>query len=231
MRKVCVIFSVVATVLAVAAFAVGSIQIFSFQGQFYAEEYAKYGTASYVGVTQQELTGATDVLLSYIQDKRGDLDFTANIDGGERQYYNMREKAHMVDVKNLYLSAVNVEVYGGIAAAALFALCFIIYKKRALKSVLLGLYRTCYVILGAFAILAVWAAIDFNSFWTDFHLVFFRNDLWLLDPNTSLMIRMFESGFFFDLVIMILALFFGVVIPVCVAAKLIHRRLAKHEAK
>jgi integral membrane protein TIGR01906 len=222
---------VVATVLAVAAFAVLCIQIFAFQEQFYTDEYTKYNTASYVGVTQQELTGATDVLLSYIQDKRGDLDFTANIGGENQQYYNAREKAHMVDVKNLYLSAVNVEVYGSIAAAALFALCFIIYKKKAAKSVLEGVYKAGYVILGAFAILTVWAAIDFNTFWTDFHLVFFRNDLWLLDPNTSLMIRMFESGFFFDLVIMILILFFGVVIPVAVVAKLVHRRLKKNEAK
>ncbi len=227
MKRACFILSAVATVLAVAAFAVLCIQIFSFQGQFYAEEYEKYGTAAYVGVTQQELNGATGVLLSYLEDKRDNLDYTANIGGEERQYYNMREKAHMVDVKNLYISAVNVEVYGGIAAAALFMLCFIIYKKRALKTVLAGIYKSCYVILGAFAILAVWAAIDFNSFWTDFHLLFFRNDLWLLDPNTSLMIRMFESGFFFDLVVMILVLFFGVVIPVCVAAKLIHRKLAK----
>ncbi|MEI6100372.1 MAG: TIGR01906 family membrane protein [Eubacteriales bacterium] len=231
MRKVCALFSVVATILAVAAFAVLCIQVFAFQGSFYTDEYAKSNTAAYVGVTQTELIGATDALLSYLQDKRDNLDFTANIGGETRQYYNMREKAHMVDVKNLYISAINVAVYGSIVAAALFALCFIIYKRKALKSVLFGIYRTCYVILGGFAILAVWAAIDFNGFWTDFHLLFFRNDLWLLDPNTSLMIRMFESSFFFDLVIIILLVFFGVVIPVTVASKLLHRRLALHESK
>lgn len=231
MRKVCVLFSVVATALAVAAFAVLCIQIFAFKGSFYADEYAKNNTASYVGVTQTELNGATDVLLSYLQGERDNLDYEANIGGDAMQFYNAREKAHMVDVKNLYITAINVAVYGSMTAAVLFALCFVAYKRKALKSVLFGIYRTCYIILGGFAILLVWAAIDFNGFWTDFHLLFFRNDLWMLDPNTSLMIRMFESNFFFDLVIMILLLFLGVVISVAVASKLLHRRLALHESK
>ena len=229
MRKMCILFSVVATFLAVMALAVFCIQIFAFNGQFYADEYAKNDTASYVGVSSQDLNKATDVLLSYIQDNREDLDLTVNMDGQQRQYYNAREKAHMVDVKNLYLSAVNFAVYGSITAAVLFALCFAIQRKKALKAVLLGIYNTSYVIMAGFAILAAWAASDFDGFWTRFHLVFFRNDLWLLDPNTDLMIRMFQSGFFFDLVLLILILFFGIFIPATIAAKLVHKRLVKNE--
>ncbi len=231
MRKLCILFSVVATFLAVMALAVFCIQVFAFNGQFYVDEYEKSNTAAYVGVGSQDLNKATDVLLSYIQDKREDLDLTVEIDGQQRQYYNDREKAHMVDVKNLYLSAVNFAVYGSIAAAALFAACFVIMKKKALKEVLFGIYNMSYVILAGFAILAAWAASDFDGFWTRFHLVFFRNDLWILDPRTDLMIRMFESGFFFDLVLIILLLFFGIFIPATVAAKIVHRRLVRNEPK
>lgn len=231
MRKLCILFSVVATFLAVMALAVSCIQVFAFNGRFYTDEYAKNDTASYVGVSSQDLNTATDVLLSYIQDKRGDLDFTVNMDGVQRQYYNEREKAHMVDVKNLYLGAVGFAMYGIITAAALFALCFLIRKKKALKTVLFGIYNASYVILAGFAILAAWAASDFNGFWTRFHMVFFRNDLWILDPSTDLMIRMFQSGFFFDLVLMILLLFFGIFIPATVAAKLVHKRLVNNESK
>lgn len=229
MRKLCVLFSVVATFLAVMALAVLCIQIFAFDSRFYADEYAKYDTASYVGVESRDLNAATDVLLSYIEDKRGDLDLTVNIGGEQRQYYNEREKAHMVDVKNLYLSAVNFAIYGSIAACALFAACFLIMNKKALRAVLFGIYNSAYVILAGFAILAAWAASDFDGFWTRFHMVFFRNDLWILDPRTDLMIRMFQSGFFFDLVLLILLLFFGIFIPATIAAKLVHKRLVKNE--
>lgn len=224
MRKGCLVFSAVGTVLAVMALAVFCIQIFSFNRDFYAEEYAKDKTAETVGVSEDELEDATDALLSYIQGGREDLDLSVTMDGAQRQYYNEREKAHMVDVRALYLSAVNFMVWGAVCAAALFAACFIIWKRKALSAVLEGIYKTATVILAAFAALAVWAAIDFNGFWVSFHLVFFRNDLWLLDPRTDLMIRMFSSGFFFDLVFKILALFLGVLITAAVIARIAYKR-------
>ena len=228
MRKLCIVLSGVGTVLAVMALAVFCIQVFSFDGNFYAEEYAKYETAEYVGVSGSQLEDATDALLSYLQDKRGDIDLTVTINGEDRQYYNEREKAHMVDVKALYLSAVQFAVWGAVAAAGLFAACFVIRKRKALSSVLEGFYKTSYAILAAFAALAGWAAIDFDGFWVDFHRVFFRNDLWLLDPRTDLMIRMFSSRFFFDLVFRVIALFLGVLIPAVFIARIVYkRRIAK----
>ena len=227
MRKWCIIFSAIGTVLAVMALAVFCIQVFSFDRDFYAEEYGKYGTPATVGVSDDTLREATDTLLSYIQGGREDLDLSVTINGAERQFYNEREKAHMVDVKALYASAVGVMIWGGIAAAGLFAACFIIWKKKAILPVLEGFYKTSYAVLAAFAALAVYAAIDFNSFWVNFHLVFFRNDLWLLDPNTDLMIRMFSSGFFFDLVFLIIALFLGILIPAVIAARIVHKKLGK----
>lgn len=226
MKKWCILFSAVGTVLAVMALAVFCIQAFAFDGGFYAEEYEKYGTAAYVGVSGEQLEDATDALLSYIRDKRGNLDLSVTLDGAERQYYNEREKAHMVDVKALYLTAAAGMVWAGAAAAGLFAACFALWKRKAAAFVLEGFYKTAYAVLAAFAALAVWAAIDFNGFWVSFHLVFFRNDLWLLDPETDLMIRMFSSGFFFDLVFRIIALFLGVLIPAAVIARIAYKRRA-----
>ena len=37
-----------------------------------------------------------------------------------------------------------------------------------------------------------------------FHHIFFRNDLWLLDPNTDILIMMVPETFFFHLVFRIL---------------------------
>ncbi len=54
--------------------------------------------------------------------------------------------------------------------------------------------------LGAFA---VWAAVDFSSAFTAFHEALFTNDLWLLDYDTDLMIRMLPQGFFEDIALRI----------------------------
>ena len=44
---------------------------------------------------------------------------------------------------------------------------------------------------------------NFQTFWINFHKVFFTNDLWLLDPKTDLMIRMLPEGYFMDIAIRI----------------------------
>jgi len=64
----------------------------------------------------------------------------------------------------------------------------------------------------------IWALIDFNSLWIHFHLLFFHNDLWLLDPNTSVMINMFPEQFFNDMVVRIIVLTAAaVLIPLAVS--------------
>ena len=57
-----------------------------------------------------------------------------------------------------------------------------------------------FIILGLVIAISIYALIDFNSFWLNFHYVFFDNDLFLLDPNVSIMINMFPETFFFDMV-------------------------------
>ena len=45
----------------------------------------------------------------------------------------------------------------------------------------------------------LWAAIDFDSFFTAFHRLTFTNDGWLLDPRTDLLIRLMPADFFMAL--------------------------------
>ena len=47
--------------------------------------------------------------------------------------------------------------------------------------------------------LALWAAFDFDRFFTLFHRIAFTNDLWLLNPRTDLLIRLMPESLFIDL--------------------------------
>ena len=66
------------------------------------------------------------------------------------------------------------------------------------------------IAIGVFGVflgcVAIFCAIDFDAFWTLFHQILFRNDLWLLDPTTSVMINMFPLEFFNTLVVQIVVL-------------------------
>ena len=60
---------------------------------------------------------------------------------------------------------------------------------------------------------------DFNKYFLLFHEMFFSNDLWLLNPETDLLIRMLPEGFFLDMVVRIgiiflLLLSVGVIISI-----------------
>ena len=46
------------------------------------------------------------------------------------------------------------------------------------------------------AIFALWAAVDFSSAFNFFHRILFTNDLWLLNPETDLLIRICPSSMF-----------------------------------
>jgi len=48
---------------------------------------------------------------------------------------------------------------------------------------------------------------DFSGFWVQFHHLFFNNDLWLLNPETDILIQMLPQQFFYDLVVRILGMF------------------------
>ena len=86
-------------------------------------------------------------------------------------------------------------------------------------------------VLGAIGgILAVWAIIDFNSFWIQFHMLFFNNDLWLLDPRTSRMINMLPSEFFSTIIAEFAMVFLVAAAVLLVVAIIIKSRAKKRES-
>ena len=49
------------------------------------------------------------------------------------------------------------------------------------------------------AVLVLWAVADFDGLFLTFHRLAFRNDLWLLNPRTDLLIRLMPEDLFIDL--------------------------------
>lgn len=183
-----------------------SVDYNCFNLNFYRQEYEKLNTAETIGMSQDDLIRSTSVLLDYTRDKRSDMTVHATVKGVEREVFNERETAHMVDVKNLYLNAMTARNLFLIAETAMIII--LIAVKKMNMTVFWETFKTA--ALAFFFVMAffmLFALVDFDSFWRSFHEIFFTNDLWLLDPRVDIMIMMVPLEFFYDLVMRIVLLF------------------------
>ena len=222
------ILSAVCGVFVVLGVILNFVNFFCFQKSFYQREYQKLDTAEQIGMSGADLQAATDALLDYLRGKREDLHVQATIGGQQREVFNQREILHMADVRTLYLWAMRIGNGLLILAAAFYLWAWIGGRDKA--AVLGGYLQGNYILLGLIAALGIYAALDFNSFWTGFHKIFFTNDLWLLDPRTDILIQMVPEQFFFDLVMRIVVSAAVIIAVLMVAAHLAKRR-QKTESK
>ncbi len=186
---------------------VSSVLFCVYDQAFYRDTYAQLGVAEDIGMSAEDLQRATGVLLDFCKNERDDLMVSVMVKGVDRQAFNQREIAHMVDVKKLAVGAKTVRNVLCTLFVVLFAMGILLHKRKlhgVYKPFLIGLLSGVVLI----AAVGLYAVVDFNAFWTQFHLLFFTNDLWLLNPNTSILINMVPEAFFFKLVMRIL-LFFG----------------------
>ena len=120
----------------------------------------------------------------------GNLQFP---DGG--RFYNERELAHMVDVKKVTQAA--LLVWG--VALALLILCVVLQASSAQgrRGLQLGLFSGGLLMLLILAGLLAFILLNWDSFFTDFHELFFANGTWVFEYSDSL-IRLFPVRFWQD---------------------------------
>lgn len=199
----------------------------AFNRGFYSYEYQKGDQAASIGMSDKDLMKATDTLLDYLENKRDNIRVTAEISGTKTEVFNERETLHMVDVKNLYQNAVHVRNI--LLVCGIVILIFLCVKNRNQWHMILseGYRHGMTLILLVVVFILIWAVADFYDFWMDFHYLFFDNDLFLLDPNTSIMINMFPETFFSDLVILIIVVYGLSAAAIGVVLHLVNRHFGK----
>lgn len=187
-----------------------SIQLTAFDESFYVNQYNKLNTAETIGISQDDLSQVTAELLDYIKGKRSSLDnIQAQINGSIREVFNDREKAHMVDVKDLFGFASRVR---NISIISILLLSVILYFNG--KDNPISYFARSYLVAAAalLALLIIMVPLiqsNFTYYWDQFHYLFFDNDLWILNPETDIMIQMVPEPFFNQAVIRVISLFTG----------------------
>lgn len=158
--------------------------------------YDEYQVEQRIGISSEDAADALLALVYYMEGEREDIQLTVTEYGEQVEMYNRQEIDHMVDVKNLYQA---FKMTQPLAVAAFIAVLIIAWrsaKKGHFKLPIFAYYLSLilFVVIGGG--LALWAYFDFTSFWTEFHHLFFTNDLWLMDPAVCRMIRICPESLF-----------------------------------
>lgn len=111
--------------------------------------------------------------------------------------FTQRERLHMEDVLALFEGGARIARACLWAGAALALSALLLGGRRRLGR---GLLYGCAAFALLVAALGLWALLDFEGWFTRMHEMVFTNDLWLLDPAESMLIRMLPLDFFIQAV-------------------------------
>gem|GEM_PF-510815 len=173
-----------------------SLDVVAFNLNHYKKSFVKYGIAEMTGMNDENLECIIEDVLKYLKDDREELDTRAIIKGKEEEVFGDRERLHMVDVKRLFARG---KVLRNVSFMLIIIMALFFVKKdghwKELVSNVL-LYISAINILFLFILLLM--KVNFDKYFTYFHVIFFNNDLWELNPNTDILVQMLPENFFYD---------------------------------
>lgn len=169
---------------------------------WWRNEYAKYDTPSNVNgeMSLDDAVHVTEDMLDYCIGRIDTLDDTeATIDGVTAPFFTDREKAHLADCRGLFMAGMRARV---IALFILIVFSIYIYmhngKEKTLRIMARGYLQSFAAVIIAGAVIALLALKDFTFVFTEFHHLFFDNDLWILYPDKDNLINIMQEDVFAD---------------------------------
>ena len=180
-----------------------TVEAITFDVDYFDRKYEEYDISKKTGIDDSDLTDITEKLLGYLNDDTDNLKITKSINGKQQQVFGEREVLHMVDVKELFLSGRNIKNISFVIVLLSLIYLFIKDKKSIGNTLILSSVTSISVI----GLLSVLMYVDFNKYFTYFHEIFFSNDLWLLNPDTDVLIQMLPIEFFYSIATKIASVF------------------------
>jgi integral membrane protein (TIGR01906 family) len=217
------LISIIFSVLLFFVLLFSTMQVIVYNLNYYENHYIKRDISSDIGMELDDLMDVTKMMIEYLKDTRETLDMTAPINGQVVEVFGEREKAHMVDVKNLFVQATMIRNVSLLLMLLLIVGC-VLKNRRLLIEMLGGIKYTFAVIIALLIALGSLFYIDFNKYFIIFHKIFFDNDLWILSAS-DVLVNMVPEAFFFETAMIIIVIFIISIIVTIVVAETIKKRL------
>ena len=171
---------------------------------FYEFEFNKNNTSLKTGINHSDLFIIVDNIQDFFNEKSNEkIHMTTYINGIEKNLFNSKEIRHMIDVKNLIL---NIKFFNYLLWTTVIVILLI--KISLSKDKILNTFRVIaksYFIYSVSILISalILLALSFRWIFYFFHIISFNNNLWILDPRTDYLIKIFEEVFFMDAAILI----------------------------
>ena len=188
-----------------------------FDLNFYKDFYQKENLASSIGTSSDNLINNTQNLLNYLNKKE-----QLNTD-----WFSEKDILHMVDVQNLYTFSHNIMIYCFITFILSTIIIILILRGKSLLYITKIFNKVLLLFIVLVGGLSAVIAYNFNSFWIKFHTTLFSNDLWLLSPSESNLIKMVPEEFFISLITKIIAYILILFILLFTSNIVIRKKLTK----
>lgn len=170
---------------------------------YYRQEFEKYEVTKNIDMSMDNIMYVMDELMDYLHDDRENLEnIVTEVNGQQRDFFSAREKEHMADCKVLFDNGFKLR-----------NACTFVFIVITIKMILAGWFdlrqfiKICgiisIIIIFSALLVAIAAAVNFDACFILFHKLFFDNDLWLLDPQTDLIINVLVEDFFADIALKI----------------------------
>lgn len=188
-----------------------------FDINFYKEFYQKENIANYIDTSSDNLINNTQNLLNYLNKKE-----QLNTD-----WFSEKDILHMVDVQNLYTFSHNIMIYCLLILIISTIIIILILRGKSLLYITKIFNKVLLLFIVLVGGLSAVIAYNFNSFWIKFHTTLFSNDLWLLSPSESNLIKMVPEEFFISLITKIITYILILFILLFTSNIVIRKKLTK----
>ena len=155
----------------------------------------RHAPPSATGLPEEHYAPMAAMITGYLAGETDTFQYTlTDAENGRMECFHPYEQQHMADCRALLI----------LDRAVMAACCLLLiplglaaWALRPLRGrTAAGFLYGCGGMLGAAAALAIWGAADFGSLFVLFHRLSFDNGLWLLNPQTDLLIRLMPTPFF-----------------------------------
>ena len=164
-------------------------------------------------LSNSDLKNLCSELMKYISLRLPFLETKVTIDGILNDFYSLRSKIHMGDVRNLIMHFRN-GCYISIVIC-IFTLFKIKNVENGITKLKDAYIKTLVATILLICFIIIFASINFNVFFTRFHEILFTNDLWLLDPSEDYIICLLPEELFMTYGIrIIIAMIIAILLPV-----------------
>ncbi len=155
------------------------------------------------GLSDDHLSSAAMQIRDYFDSDEDVLHVLVDFGSGPQELFNATETRHMGDVKELVSNTYRVQ-----EGTFLFLLLFLSLGFLLRSSEFVGILRRLLTYGSATTVALVLAVglvslVAFGPLFELFHEVSFANDFWLLDPRTSILVRMFPFDFWLETTIIL----------------------------